>query len=161
VPNKVYRAIDSPITFKDSGGSAVITLQNLATGAARYSSRYDRGVGSQPFIYRWRAVFQWAATPVAGQFAEIYIAESDGTYADGVIGTTDAAIQSGMLWNLNLIGVNFIQSASAATNMIASGECEIIDRYFSLAVYNRAAVGFQNTANVNCVIFTPISDELQ
>lgn len=30
MPNKVYAAPETPIVFKDSGGDAVITLQNLA-----------------------------------------------------------------------------------------------------------------------------------
>jgi len=161
MPNKIYQVIESAITFKDSGGSAVITLQNLAASAVRISARYDRGAGSLPRRYQWRAVFQWTTTPTLNQYADVYLAESDGTYADGTVGTADASIVTGQLLNLFKLGFNRITVASAATNIITSGECRINDRYFSVAVYNRAAVNFQNTANVSFITFTPIPDELQ
>lgn len=156
---KIYRAIETPITFKDSGGSAVITLQNL-TGA-RVSARYDRGAGSLPAKYQWRAIIQWASTPAVANWAEIYLAGSDGTYVDGTLGTSDSGLSTDQLKNCLWIGNVVVQSASAATNMIASGECTIVDRYISVAVWNRANVAFQNTANVSMVILTPVPDEIQ
>ena len=102
--NKIYRAIETPITFKDSGGSAVITLQNLAAGAARVSARYDRGAGDLPRLYKWRAVLQWTTTPTVNQYADLYVAESDGTYADGTVGASDAAVVAGQLKNLFKLG---------------------------------------------------------
>jgi len=161
MPNKIYRAIETPITFKDSGGSAVITLQNLGTGIARVSARYDRGAGDLPRRYQWRAVFQWTTTPTVNQYADIYLAESDGTYADGTVGTADANIAVGQLYNLFKLGYNRVATSSAATNMIVSGNCRINDRYFSVIVYNLSSVNFQNTANVSWVSFTPVPDELQ
>jgi hypothetical protein len=160
--HKVYRAIQTPITFQDSGGSVAITLQNLAAGAGRVSARYDRGAGDLPAQYRWRAVFQWTTTPVRGQYAEIYLVESDGTLVDGTLGSTNAAVSTyGQLENCYRIGSVFVQTAAAATNMIASGECTILDRYFSVAVWNDGTVNLQNTANVSFVILTPVPDELQ
>jgi len=160
--HKVYRAIGTPITFKDSGGSAVITLQNLAAGAGRVSAVYDRGAGDLPVQYKWRAVFQWTATPVVGYYAEIYLVESDGTYVDGTLGSSDAAVSAyGQLENCWQLGNNFVQVATGASNMVVSGECTIFDRYFSVAIWNKATVNFQNTANVSFITFTPVPDELQ
>jgi hypothetical protein len=159
---KVYRALETPIVFTDSSGDEAITLQNLASGAIRVSDQHDRGTGSKPAKYRWRSVIQWSSTPTLATWAEIYIAGSDGTYVDGTVGTSDASVGSStQLKNLLWIGNVIVQSASAATDMIASGECVIVDRYFSVVVYNRANIAFQNTANVSNVILTPAPDEIQ
>jgi len=156
----IYRAVETSITFKDSGGSAVWTLQNLAADAKRISARYDRGDGSLPARYRWRAVVQWTATPVVGQWAEFYIAGSDGTNADGNIGTSDAAVLHVALWNMLHVGVVRVQTAAGATNNIASGIVDIWDRYISVGIWNQASVGLQNTANVSFLILTPTPEVL-
>jgi len=61
--NKIYGAIETAVTFKESGGDAVITLKNLGYGAGRLSARYDRGAGSKPRLYKCRAVMQWETAP--------------------------------------------------------------------------------------------------
>jgi len=159
---KIYRAIETAITFKDSGGDAAITLQNLGFGAGRISARYDRGAGSKPMRYKWKAVVQFETAPAVGETVDLYKAESDGTYADGNVGSSDAALTSGQKKNLTLIGQVVAQTADAATNFIASGICMIWERYFSLGVWNASAGdNLKNTANVSVVTFTPMPDELQ
>ena len=56
--NKIYRAVETPLVFRDSGGDVVLTLQNLAAGAGRVSAQYDRGDGSKPQYHEVTAVFQ-------------------------------------------------------------------------------------------------------
>lgn len=160
--NKIYRASETAITFKDSGGDAVITLQNLAFGAGRISAQYDRGTGSKPARYKWKAVFQFATAPELGEVVELYLAESDGTYVDGTVGTADAALTTDKRRNLRPIGAVIADTTSTATNVIGSGIVEIWERYFSVGVWNAAdAENLQNTANVNLIIFTPMPDEIQ
>lgn len=160
--NKVYRAVESAITFKDSGGSAVITLQNLGFGAGRISARYDRGANSLPARYRWRAVMQFETAAVVGELVEIYLAPSDGTYVDGNIGTADAALTTDKRRNLDLIGVVVVDTTSTATNITASGICYIWDRYFSVGVWNASAGdNLENTSNASLVEFVPMPDEVQ
>ena len=159
---KIYRAVETAITFKDSGGDAVITLANLGFGAGRVSAQYDRGAGSKPMRYKWKAVMQWTASPVVGEVAELNVAESDGTYIDGNVGAADAAFLTGVKADLTLIGLVGVTAASGATNMIASGVCHIWERYFSVGVWNAsAAKNLQNTANVSLIVFTPMPDEIQ
>lgn len=158
---KIYRAIETPITFQDSGGSAVITLQNLPANYLRISAQYDRGAGSLPAKYQWRAVLRWASTPVVAKWAEIYLAQSDGTYVDGSVGTSDSYIGTEeQLRNLLWLGNVVVQSATTG-NMIASGECTIVDRYISVGIANRGNVALFNTANVSKIILTPVPDEIQ
>lgn len=160
--NKVYRAAETSLTFKDSGGSAVITLQNLAYGAGRISARYDRGAGSLAAKYQWRGVFQFETAPVVGELIEIYIAESNGTDVDGNIGTADAALTSDKKRNLTLVGCVQVDTTATATNIVGSGICWIYDRYFSVGVWNGSAGdNLKNTANTSVITLTPYPDEIQ
>lgn len=162
MPSKVYRAIETAITFRDSGGDATLTLQNLAFGAGRVSARYDRGAGSLPRLYEWRAVMQFETAPAIGELVEIYLFESDGTYMNGTLGTSDAALGSDKRRNGKLIGVVVADSTATATDCIASGQCLINSRYVSVGVWNGSAGdNLENTANASRVILTPVPDEVQ
>lgn len=160
--NKIYGATETALVFKDSGGDAVITLQNLAYAAGRLSARYDRGAGSKPRLYKWRAVMQWETAPIVGEYAEIYIAESDGTTADANVGTADAALTAGQVSNLSAIGIVKAQTTDTATSFVRSGYCLISERYFSVGVWNYSAGdNLENTANACSVTLTPVPDEVQ
>lgn len=160
--NKIYTASETAITFKESGGDAAITLLNLGYGAGRISAQYDRGAGSKPMRYSWKGVFQFETTPVVGELVELYLAQSDGTVVDGVVGTSDAALTTDKRRNLDLIGVVVVDTTSTATNIVASGICYIWQRYFSVGIWNASAGdNLENTANVNYITFTPIPDEVQ
>ena len=162
MPNKIYHAPETPIAFQESGGDVVLTFKNLGFGAGRVSARVDRGAGSMPGLYRWRAVVQWEDNPVAGEAARFHLITSDGTLADGVAGTADAAITAGQLTNTDLIGLVLAQAAAGSVNNVASGTFEILDRYFSIAVWNAsAAKNFKNADNVSKIILTPVPPEIQ
>lgn len=160
--NKIYTAPETPLVFKGSGGDAVITLANLGFGAGRISARYDRGTGSKPRLYKWRGVVQWEDNPVAGEAAEILLAESDGTIVDGVVGVADAALTAGQRTNLGIMGIVRAQAATGSVDNVASSYVLISERYFSVGVWNAsAAKNLKNTANVSYVILTPVPDEIQ
>lgn len=160
--NLIYTASQTAITFKESGGDAVITLINLGFGAGRISAQYDRGAGSKPMRYSWKAKLQFETAAAVGELVEIYLAQSDGTYVDGVLGTSDAALTTDKRRNLDMIGVVVVDTTSTATDIVASGICYIWQRYFSVGVWNASAGdNLENTANANVIIFTPIPDEVQ
>ncbi len=160
--NKIYTASETAITFKESGGDAVITLINMGYGVGRISAQYDRGVGSKPMRYSWKGVFQFETAPVVGELVELYLAQSDGTKVDGTVGTSDAALTGDKRRNLDLIGVVVVDTTSTATDIVASGICYIWQRYFSVGVWNGSAGdNLENTANANYITFTPIPDEVQ
>lgn len=162
MPNAIYRAIGTTLSFRDSGGDAVLTLQNLAFGAGRVSARYDRGAGSLPRLYHWRAIVQFETAPAVGEIVEIYLFESDGTYMDGTLGTSDAALGSDKRKNGKLIGVIVVDTTSTATDIVASGMCLINQRYFSVGVWNGSAGdNLKNTANTSRVNLAPVNDEIQ
>lgn len=162
MPNKIYRAVETELSFRDSGGSAVITLQNLGFGAGRVSARYDRGANSLPMLYRWRAVVQFETAPALNEVVEIFLFESDGTYMDGTLGTADAALSSDKRKNGHQIGQVVVDTTSVTTDIIASGLCLIADRYFSVGVWNGSAGdNLENTSNASRINFLPIPPEIQ
>jgi hypothetical protein len=118
--NKVYRAVETAITFRDSGGDVVITLQNLAFGAGRVSARYDRGAGSLAQLHEVKAIVQFETAPALGESVEIYLFQSDGTYMDGTLGTSDAALTSDKRRNGMLIGSVLADTTSVTTDIIAT-----------------------------------------
>lgn len=162
MPRKIYRAIQTPISFRDSGGSYVLTLQNLASGAGRISAQVDRGATNQPVRYKWKAVIQWAATPTATDYVDVLLGESAGILGqDANVGTADAAITSDDAANLKRLGIVKSQAAASAVNNITSGTVMILDRYFQVGIFNRSTTALLNTANTSLLIFTPIPDEIQ
>jgi len=163
MPNKIYGALETPITFRDSGGDVVITLLNLAFGAGRVSARYDRGAGSKARLHEVRAVIQFETAPALGEAVEIYLFQSDGTYMDGTLGTADAAMTSDKRRNGMLIGAVIADTVSTATDIIATFQnVPISSRYYSIGVWNASAGdNLENTANACRIIVTPNPDEIQ
>lgn len=163
MPNKIYRAIETSVVFRDSGGDAVITLQNLAFGAGRVSARYDRGAGSLAKLHKVQAVIQFETAPALGEAVEIYLFESDGTYVDGNIGTADAALTSDKRRNGKHVGSVIVDTVATATDIIASwDDVPISQRYYSVGVWNASAGdNLENTANACRIIVTPMPFEIQ
>lgn len=160
--NLILRALGTTFSFRDSGGDAVITLKNLGFGAGRVSARLDRGSGSKSRLFHWRAVIQFETAPVVGELVEIYVFESDGTYADGVVGTADAALTSDQRKNGKLIGVVVVDKTSTATDIVASGMCVVNTQYFSVGVWNGSAGdNLEDTTNACRVNFVEVPDEIQ
>lgn len=162
---QVFRALGTALVFKDSGGDAVITLQNLGFGVGRVSAQYDRGAGSKPMRHKWRGVFQFESAPVIGEIIEIHGYEASSTAnttVDGTVGVADAALVSAKransTWKLYVV----VDTVSTGTDIVASGEVMILDRYFSVGVWNASAGdNLKNTANVNVITFTPMPDDIQ
>lgn len=163
MPNKVYRAAETAITFRDSGGDVVLSLQNLGFGAGRVSARYDRGAGSLAKLHEVIGVFQFESAPIVGEPIEIYLFQSDGTYMDGTLGTADAALSSDKRRNGILIGSVVADTTSTGTDIIGRFlDVPVTSRYYSIGVWNGSAGdNLKNTANTSRVIVTPMPDEIQ
>lgn len=159
--NKVYRAIETAITFRDSSGDVVLSLQNLAAGAGRVSARYDRGAGSLAAEHMVTCVFQMETAGVIGDTIEVYLFPSDGTYMDGTLGTSDAALTSDKRRNGTLIGFVQVDTTSTATDIIRTFHCMIRSRYYSIGVWNATADNLEDTANASRIIVTPVPPEIQ
>ena len=163
MPNKIYRATETPVVFCESGGTEPFGLINLTAGQGRVSDQYDRGVGSLAQLHEIICVFQMETNGVVGEAIEVYLFESDGTYQDGSVGTTDASWTTGdKRRNGMLIGAVIVDTTSTATNIVARfKDVPITSRYYSIGVWNATADNLENTANASRVIVTPQPPEIQ
>jgi hypothetical protein len=165
MPTKVYRAVETPIVFRDSGGDRVLQLQNLGFGAGVVSAQYDRGSGSLAESHEVTGVFQFETTTgtLIGTAIEIYLFQSDGTYMDGTLGTSATSMSADKRRNGILIGAVIGDTESVATDIVARFQNVIItSRYYSIGVWNASAGdNLENTANASRVIVTPMPPEAQ
>ena len=160
--NKVYGAIETAKVFRDSGGDVTIALINLGFGAGRLSARVDRGAGSLPHLHDLRATNQWETAPIVDETADYFLFQSDGTDADGAVGTADAVLTSAQKKNGIFIGSVKAQTTGTATDFTASFRFMITTRYYSIGVWNSSAGdNLENTANANHFSVTPIPPEIQ
>lgn len=164
--NKIYTVVEELITFQDSGGSAVITLQNLAaTTGGRVSARFDRGTGSKPRLARLWGKFQMETAGVIGETILVYLVEwsSHGTpLSKGAVGTVDAAFTADQARNLGAPALIVqVDKTTTATDIIGSAIIEVAGRYVSVAVRNTTADNLENTANANQVSIEWLPDEIQ
>jgi len=161
--NKIYVARETPTVWSDTAGDKVMTLNNLAAGAARIGAQLDLGAGSVSEWYSWRLTVQFNAAPTAvGETVEIYLSTSDGSEEDGQEGTADAALGSAnSLKNMHLIGVLVTTSTDASHDMTASGICRISSRYVCPVIYNNASQALKATNDTSEFTLTPIPSEVQ
>src|SRR5262245_55913036 len=143
MPSKNYTLIEEQILFQDSGGSAVLALQNLAAGSGRYSDRYDRGTGSKPGWARIYATIQFEATGITGETVEVYVVPwsiHSTPRAAGGLATTGAALGSDLRRNLN-DGIPHLlvktDKTTAQTDIIGFAPLVFVPgRYLSVVVWN-------------------------
>ena len=117
---------------------------------------------SKARLYTWRATFQWAGTPVVGETADLYIAESDGLDVDGGVGLVDAAVTDlDKLKNLKYIGSIIIESVTISLDVTGSGLFTLNSRFGSLVIHNAATDALRTDTTVHGVEITPAPDEAQ
>lgn len=161
--NKVYSAPESAITFKSSGGSAVITCTSLANNAGRVSAQYDRSTGSRATRFFVEFEFKCVATPTLGNLVTLYFAQAqaDNTHPDGDVGVSDAAL-SALDKRRNLtVGVAAQIDVASTALQKASGFVELHGRYITAVVVNEAGSAFSATAGDTIITLTPMPDEVQ
>ena len=159
--NKIYGLPETALTFKDSGGSAVLALDNVANGTGVISAQLDRGAGAKPMRYRAHCAFiaRGDHTPVVGDLIEVYLATSDGTNVDGTVGTSSAALTTEKRRNLTPIGSVQVDVAGAANTVFKSTfTTYIYDRYISIGVWNGGADHIKVGSSVTLI---PVTDEIQ
>ena len=155
--NKIYRAVETALTIKDSGGDAAITLASLASGAGRSSGQLDRGANSKPAWFRWEAQFKTGSSVTIGLGVRLYLYTGETMVADL---TTDAARSAETLFNnFQLLG-QILASSNAVGPFAASGLIEL-GRYVVVGFWNASGQTFTNTNGDNMITLTPIPPEVQ
>lgn len=162
MPNKIYIAPETALTWTDTGGDYTLDLGSLAADGVRVGARGDLGSASRASDYEWRVVIDGFATaPVVGEHVDIYLSTSDGTNEDGDVGTADAAGTTNQLNNLKYLGQAVVQSTTAGDQLIASGYCNIDARYVSPVIHNNTADALNGTSDAHKFILTPVPPEVQ
>lgn len=161
--SKQYVNPETPLVFADSAQTptAILTLSALANNAGQYSARLDRGAAARAAWYKWRCSLQAAATITVGTSAEVYVSTSDGTNADGTLGTTTAALTTEKRRNLQFLGLVVADQTAASTTMTGSGLVYIPDQYFSVGVWNAFGQALLTSTAVHRCTFTPVPPEMQ
>jgi len=151
--------------------SSQIILAGLADGAAAQSAKVDLGA-KRAEIYKVRAAFEMAATPVTGDVIELYWASSSSSTAangnaGGVTGASGtyagySANLAGSVKQLDFIGVFVCTVQTTATVQVAEvGMFTPSERYGSLVVKNESAAAFHSDDVESHVVFDPIVPEVQ
>lgn len=165
--NKVYRALEAALSWKTTGGTAVLTLTSLANNAGRIGVQVDRGAASSASRYIWRLVTKLGATVTSvalGNTISVYLATGDASaLVDGAQGTADAALSSlEKRRNLQFLGVVEVDKTPASGDQwIGSGVVEIANRFISPVIVNEVGNTLSATAGDHEFTLTPIPDEIQ
>lgn len=160
--NLIYQNEGTILSWKDSGGDYVITLNNLAAGAGRQGAVHDFGVAARAPRFAWRLGVEFETAPVVGEYVGIFAKTSDGTDPDNDDGTGDAAVSAeDKLKNLTQIGSLIVDEAVVDVQMAASGLVLLPHRYFQPVIWNYAADNLQATANINVFTLAPVAYEVQ
>lgn len=160
--NKVYQIAETAITWKDSGGTNVITLNNLAAGAGRQGALHDFGASARAREFAWRFKTEFATNPVVDELVRIYFKTSDGTDPDNDDGTGDAAVSAeDKLKNLPLIGVLKVDEAVLNIPMVKSGSIWLPHRHGAPVIWNGTADNLRATANTSTFTLTPVPPQIQ
>lgn len=152
----------TPITFGDTGSTYGIDFSATASGAGKYSDRADLGAGAHAAQFAWSCQFSLTGANTVGQYLELYTSWSDGTNADGALGTTKGSLASAdKRRNLKRIGTLVIDQGTTNVVMNASGQAFVPTRYFSLVVWNSTALPMQTSTTLHRCQFTPIPWQMQ
>ncbi len=186
--NEVLLKVGTQISFADHGTDFVggaaktsleqgtptdvqIDLTSLADTAGRESVKVDLGA-TRASRYSVMASFEFAATPVTGDFVELYWAPSpDATAANGNpmnIDGADAAAPSGIGTLAELVAVcQFIgvftctNDPTTAVQTALIGTFSPAERYGILIVKNESGAAFHSDAVETHIVFDPIVTEVQ
>ena len=166
LPDYSEKSLGTPITWRDSGGTAAITLASLADGAARKGARVDLGANFSASYALYLTVVT-GTTPLEGSVVEVYFGESpDNTLFPGGLASGDGAFTLGTN-ELNLRQIPgpsafVLQPASAGTTCTQGPFLyRPTGRYVQPVVVNRSGGSTALSATAGHIItLVPIRDPL-
>lgn len=185
--NEVLQKVGTQISFADHAGDFApaaansleqgtptdvqLSLASVADDAARQSAKFDFGA-TRAAQFSLMAAMEIAATPVAGQTIEFYLAPSpDATAANGNPGGVSGsdAAYTGYSSNLDnslkqLLFIGAMVVTAQATGTVQIGFIGVFsppERYGSLIVVNRSGASLHSDDVEIHVVIGPIIDEIQ
>lgn len=168
--NEVFVEEQTALSWKTSGGDAVITLTSLTTNNGRVGAQYDRGASARPARALVRLKTRLGATTTSvtvGNAISVYFATADtaltSSILDGDVGTSDAALSSiEKRRNLQFVGT-LEQDKTAAANDLYRGSwiVDLPQRYLSPVVINEIGNTLSATAGDHELTVTYLADQTQ
>ena len=165
--NLIHQNAGTAISWKDSGGTLVLTFKGLATVSGRQGATHDFGVAAVAGRFAWQCMvhFDTATAPVVGETVDIYLKTSpDGTNWDNDDGEGDIAVSSiNKLKNLHHLGSIVVDEAAADVPMQASGIVEIAAKEIAPVIWNATVDTLDDDASPTNSLFilTPYPWEIQ
>ena len=165
VPNKIMAVPGTPVIFGDTGG-ILWNLTGMTANTGQYSTRFDKNTivtpsGAMPYKWTARCRFQAAVGMTIGDAVEWYLSTSDGTFADGTLGTTAASLVTDKRKNLRLMMTTIVDQTAASVTMESSIDLDIYPRYFSLGAWNATTQSFLASTTAHGCSMTPQNLEIQ
>jgi len=158
---QILSFLDAPLIWQDSGGSAVITLNNLAANVGRVGTQIDRGLGLLPRWYLLQGKFEKGVAGVVGQIITVGIFLSDGTNVDGNVGVADAALTATQMLAAYVTLEVVVTTTSTNTPIVQSKLVEIPPmQYISGGVINSVTGLLRATNNACRIALFPFHDEV-
>lgn len=168
LPDNALIQTGTEVTFKNSGGTAAISMASVANAAGRQSVKADFGA-TRARYYDVFAEVELAATPTAGNLIDIYLNPSSSSTAgtDNLANTdgTDAAY-TGYSSNLaasvpQLVYCGSLVCTTQATATVQKGyvgRVAVPQRYGSIVVVNNSGAAFHSTNTNHSFRFVPVAD---
>lgn len=171
MPNKILVRNDAAaITWKNTGGTYLLTLTSLASNAAREGGKGDLGA-VHAARYAFRLELELAVAAVVGAVVELWGATSQSATAgtdntSNVITGADAAWApaSGVddnKYQLTFIGALVCSDAAAGVRFRQEFVSFIPTRYIVPVVVNKSGQAFSATAANSFLTVIPLEDEIQ
>lgn len=165
MPNKVYQNPEAAVTWLASGGTHLLTLTSLASGAGRQGALRDFGTSARARDFTWRAWVKFATAPVVGELVLLYWKTSDGSNPDNDDGTGDIAVSAeDKLKNLKYLGEIAVDEASTTPVFVGSGYLPAAfcsPRHGAPVFWNATADALSATAADHGFSITPVPPEIQ
>lgn len=174
MPALILAGDGSRITFEASGGSAVLTLTSLASGAGRISAVISKSAGSREKFFNGALRTQLQSGLLAGEFIRIYIFElvearvggSPAFLMPGDLPSTDSAISDEQRFIAAggvLIATLEVPPSPAADTQYVSSTMDYESRAeeYSMGVWNATSAAFTATASEHELYTQDVDDESQ
>lgn len=168
MPNKVYTATETKITFGPYSGAnnSGFTTMSLLNGSGCISQPRDFGSSSRSSLYKWQAYAVYSANPAPQQGVDIYVSSSeqglnfDGNMASGDYHFADVGRVANMKYIGSIINTNSNISGSGEP-FITSGTVHLPFRFNRIVWLNNGGANLSNGSGNSIFELWPIPDEIQ
>jgi hypothetical protein len=165
VPNKVYTATETSVSFKSGAGAAIVGFSPMAllSGSGCISHPRDFGSSARASLFSWRARSRCGAVPTLRATIDMYLCTSeDAEYFDGNMASGDYAFaNTEKRANFTYIDSLSVDTAASGEFFVGGGELRLPARYGRVAWINNSGAQLSAGSGDHEFILYPKPDEIQ